>query len=85
MLQGTPDAAAAAEDHLERALDWARRQGALSLELRASIRLAGLLRDQGCPADAADLLQPVCERFNEGFNTADLKTAMALLDTFHSR
>jgi len=33
-----------------------------------------LLRDQGRSANALALLQPVYDRFNEGFDTADLKT-----------
>jgi predicted ATPase len=80
LLQGAPGAAAA-EDHFRQALDWARRQGALSWELRAATSLARLLRDQGPSADALALLQPVYDRFTEGFGTADLKTAKALLDT----
>jgi predicted ATPase len=39
------------------------------------------LRGQGRSADATALLQPVYDRFTEGFDTADLKTAKALLDT----
>jgi predicted ATPase len=38
------------------------------------------MRDQGRPADALALLQPVYDRFTEGFDTADLKAAKALLD-----
>ena len=79
LLQGAPGAAAAAEDHFRQALDWARRQGALSWELRAATSLARLLRDQGRSADAMALLQPVYDRFTEGFDTADLKAAKALL------
>jgi predicted ATPase len=79
-LQDAPAAAAAAEEHFRRALDWARRQGALSWELRAATSLARLLRDQHRPADAMALLQPVYDRFTEGFDTADLKAAKALLD-----
>jgi predicted ATPase len=80
LLQSAGDAVAAAEDHFRQALDWARRQGALSWELRASTSLARLLRDQGRPADATAPLQPVYDRFTEGFATADLRTARALLD-----
>jgi predicted ATPase len=80
LLQGVAGAAVAAEDHFRQALDWARRQGALSFELRAATSLARLLRDQGRSADALALLQPVYDRFTEGFDTADLKTARALLD-----
>jgi predicted ATPase/DNA-binding winged helix-turn-helix (wHTH) protein len=81
LLQGGSGAAAAAEDHYQRALGWARRQGALSWELRAAMSLARLLRDQARPADAMMLLQPVFDRFTEGFDTADLEAAKALLDT----
>jgi predicted ATPase len=80
LLHGAPAAAATAEDHFRQALEWARRQGALSWELRAATSLARLQRDQGRPADALALLQPVYDRFTEGFDTADLKDAKALLD-----
>ena len=79
-LQGVHEAAAIAEDHFRQALDWARPQGALSLELRATTSLARLLCDQGRFADALALLQPVYDRFTEGFDTSDLKAANALLD-----
>jgi predicted ATPase len=79
-LQGAPGAAAAAEDHFRQALDWARRQGALSWELRAATSLARLLRDQGRSADALAVLQPVYGQFTEGLDTADLKVAKSLLD-----
>jgi predicted ATPase len=82
LLQGAPGATAAAEDHFQQALDWARRQGALSWELRAATSLARLLRDQSHAADALALLQPVYDRFSEGFDTADLKAAKALIDGF---
>jgi predicted ATPase len=80
LLQGAPGAAAIAEHHFRQALDWARRQGALSFELRTATSLAPLLRDQGRSADAIALLQPVYDRFTEGFDTADLKAAKALLE-----
>jgi predicted ATPase len=80
LLRGATAAASAAEDHFRHALDWARRQGALSFELRAATSLARLQRDQGRSADAVALLQPVYDRFTEGFDTSDLKAAKALLD-----
>jgi predicted ATPase len=80
LLQGGSSAAATAEDHFRQALDWARRQGALSWELRVARSLARLLRDQGRPADAMALLQPVYDRFTEGFDTVDLQAAKALID-----
>ena len=70
----------AIEDHLARSLALARQQGALSWELRTVTSLAQLLRDQGRPKDAEALLRPVYDRFTEGFETTDLRTAGALLD-----
>ena len=84
LLQGRQGAATAAEGHFRQALDWARRQGALSLELRAATSFARLMRDQGRSADAVALLQPVYDRFTEGFATADLTAAKALLDELGS-
>ncbi|HEY1432312.1 MAG TPA: winged helix-turn-helix domain-containing protein [Stellaceae bacterium] len=80
LLQAADGAAAAAEDHFRQALNWARRQGALSWELRAATSLARLWGGQGRPAEAMALLWPVYDRFTEGFETADLKAAKALLD-----
>jgi predicted ATPase len=80
-LQGEPAAAAAAEDRFRQALARARQQSALSWELRAATSLARLWRDQGRPAEGMALLQPVYDRFTEGFDTRDLKAAKALLDT----
>jgi predicted ATPase len=81
LLQTASGGTAAAEDLFRQALDVARGQGALSWELRAATSLARLLQDQGRSADALALLQPVYDRFTEGFDTADLKAARALLDT----
>jgi predicted ATPase len=80
LLQAADGAMAAAEAHFRQALEWARRQGALSWELRPATSLARLVRDRGSPTDAVAILQPVYERFTEGFDTADLKAAKALLD-----
>jgi predicted ATPase len=62
------------------ALDVGRRQEARSFELRAAMSLARLWRDQGERRQAHDLLAPVYGWFTEGFDTADLKDAKALLD-----
>jgi predicted ATPase len=62
------------------ALDIARRQQAKSMELRAAMSLARLWRRQGKCAEAHDLLAPVYGWFTEGFDTADLQEAKALLD-----
>jgi predicted ATPase len=83
LLQGAAPQAAAAEDYFQRALDWARRQGALSWELRAATSLARLRCDQGRAGDALAMLHPVYERFTEGFEMADLKAAKVLLDALH--
>jgi predicted ATPase/DNA-binding winged helix-turn-helix (wHTH) protein len=74
-----PDAAATAEEHFRRSLDWAYRQDALSWELRTATSLARLWRDQHRAAEARELLEPVYARFTEGFGTADPQTAKRLL------
>ena len=80
LLQDTPAAAETAKDLFRRALDEAHRQGALAWELRAATSLGRLLRDQGRPADATACLQPIYDRFTEGFGTTDLIAAKQLLD-----
>jgi predicted ATPase len=75
---GTPQAEA--ETWLQRALDVARRQEAKALELRVAMSLARLWQQQGKCTDARELLAPVYNWFTEGFDTADLQEARALLD-----
>jgi len=65
---------------LEGALRVARHQQARSYELRAATSLARLWGERGRRAEARDLLAPVYDWFTEGFDTADLKDAKALLD-----
>ena len=79
LMQDAPAAAEASEALFRQALDEARRQGALAWELRAGTSLARLLRDRGRSAEGLAILQPVYERFTEGFDTADLRSARALL------
>jgi predicted ATPase len=83
-LRGTAFAETGKQDEaaawLQQAIDTARSQQAKSLELRAATSLARLWRDQGRSAEAHDLLAPVYSWFTEGFDTADLKDAKALLD-----
>ena len=74
---GTPQAEA--EAWLQRSLDVARRQQAKALELRAAMSLARLWKQQGKRAEAHALLAPVYSWFTEGFDTADLQEAKALL------
>jgi predicted ATPase len=75
---GTPHEEA--ETWLQRALDVARRQEAKSLELRAAMSLARLWQQQGQRTAAYALLAPIYGWFTEGFDTADLQEAKALLD-----
>jgi predicted ATPase len=83
-LEGTADAIQAAEDHFKQALEWARRQEALSWELRAATSLAELWLRRDKTAEADQLLSSVYNRFTEGFETADLKAARALIHEFRS-
>jgi class 3 adenylate cyclase/predicted ATPase len=71
---------AEAETWLQRALDVARRQEAKSLELRAAMSLGRLWQQQGKQAEARELLAPIYGWFTEGFDTADLQEAKALLE-----
>ena len=56
------------------------QQQAKSWELRAATSLARLWQQQGKQGEARELLAPVYNWFTEGFDTADLKDAKALLD-----
>jgi predicted ATPase len=62
------------------AIDVARRQSAKSWELRATMSLARLLAAQGRLKEARTMLADIYNWFTEGFDTADLKDAKALLD-----
>jgi predicted ATPase/DNA-binding winged helix-turn-helix (wHTH) protein len=84
LKEGTTDAAGAAEPLFRRSLDKARQQGALSWELRTATSLARLWQAQGRIRDAHALLASVYARFTEGFETADLMAARALLDELSS-
>ncbi len=77
--EGSANAEDAAEDRFQQALEEARRQGALSWELRAATSLARLGRDEGRTAAARELLAGVYDRFTEGFDTLDLRAARALI------
>jgi class 3 adenylate cyclase/predicted ATPase len=71
---------AEAEACFKQAIKIARGQSAKSFELRAATDLARLWQGDGKEAEARDLLAPVYDWFTEGFDTADLKGAKALLD-----
>ena len=68
-------------DSFHKALDIARNQQAKSFELRTATSLARLWQQQGKRQEAHDLLAPVYGWFTEGFDTADLQEAQALLAT----
>jgi predicted ATPase len=76
--EGTPEAC------FRRALDIARRQQAKSLELRAAMSLSRLWRQEGKHDDAGAVLAPIYDWFTEGFDTADLRDAKALLDALEA-
>jgi predicted ATPase len=71
---------AKAEDSFRTALAIAREQGTRGYELRAATSLARLWAEQGRRGEARKLLAPLYGWFTEGFDTADLKEAKALLD-----
>jgi hypothetical protein len=77
----SPAAIAQAEHHLHQALDWARRQDALSWELRVALSLARFRIVQDRRDDARQILAPIYNRFAEGFETADVRSARAMLES----
>ena len=72
--------AAQAEQSFRTAIEISRRQKAKSWELRATMSLARLLDKQGRRDEARAMLADIYGWFTEGFDTADLKNAKALLD-----
>ena len=80
LLRLTPPDEAEAEAALREAIEVAQLQASKSLELRAVMSLARLWQRQGREQDARALLAHVHDWFTEGFDTADLKEAKALLD-----
>jgi predicted ATPase len=80
LLQLSSDNQVEAETCFHHALDIARHQQAKSFELRTATSLARLWQQQGKRQDAYDLLAPIYVWFTEGFDTADLQDAKALLE-----
>jgi predicted ATPase len=80
LLQRDPPDTAAAEQSLQAAIAIAQSQKARSFELRAALSLSRLWRRQGKPVEARQLLSGIYSWFTEGFETADLRAAKALLD-----
>jgi predicted ATPase len=68
------------EPHYRKALQVARAQSAKSWELRATLSLARLWQTQGKIGPAREMLGEIYGWFTEGFDTADLQEARALLD-----
>jgi tetratricopeptide (TPR) repeat protein len=79
LLEGKSNSAEA-ENSFRTAIGTARRLSAKSLELRATTGLARLLAEQGRRDEARTMLEEIYKWFTEGFNTADLKDAKALLE-----
>jgi predicted ATPase len=77
---GVQNAELTAEERFQQALTVVRCQQAKSWELRAATSLSRLWQHQGKQAAAYDLLAPVYGWFSEGFDTADLQEARALLE-----
>ena len=69
----------AAENHLRKAIEIARHQRAKLWELRATNSLARLYRDTNRHNEARTIITEIYGWFTEGFDTADLKDAKALL------
>ena len=69
-----------AETYFRQALELTRQQQAKSLELRAAMSLSRLWQQQGKRAEAHEILAPIYGWFTEGFDTADLQEAKALLE-----
>ena len=80
LLQHAAPEVSHAETCFQQALAIARRQEAKSLELRAAMSLSRLWQQQGKRAEACELLAPIYGWFTEGFDTADLQDAKALLE-----
>jgi predicted ATPase len=79
LKQDVPDAQEA-ESCLRQAVDVAHQQQAKSFELRAAMSLSRLWQQQGKRTEARALLAPIYDWFTEGFDTADLQEAKALLE-----
>jgi len=80
ILMRDPSGTAEAEACLQTAIEIARGQSAKWWELRTATSLARLLRDTGRRTEARTMLAEIYNWFTEGFDTADLKDAKALLN-----
>ena len=80
LLQQSLDHQAEAASCFPHALDLTRNQQTKLIELRAATSLARLWQQQGKRQEAHALLAPVYHWFTQGFDTADLQDAKALLE-----
>ena len=80
LLASSPSASSEAQQSLRSAIDLAQKQCAKSWELRATMSLARLLAEQGNRDEARTILAEIYNWYTEGFDTAGLKDAKALLD-----
>ena len=76
----SPDNRAEAEECYQTSIDIARRQKAKSWELQATMRLSRLWQEDGRSDEAKEMLSGIYDWFTEGFDTADLVDAKALLE-----
>jgi predicted ATPase len=79
-LRAQQGATETAENDIRDAVALAQKMSAKSWELRATTSLARLLASQARCAEACEMLAEIYNWFTEGFDTADLKEAKALLD-----
>jgi len=84
ILMHDSSATAEAERCFRKAIEIARGQSAKWWELRATTSLARLLRDANRRDEARSILSDVYNWFTEGFDTADLKDAKALLEELNN-
>jgi predicted ATPase/DNA-binding winged helix-turn-helix (wHTH) protein len=82
LQEGGDNSAPVAEGWFREALALAQKQDALSWELRAAMSLGKLWHQNGKTSEANELVSAVYDRFTEGFDTADLRTARTLTDKF---
>jgi DNA-binding winged helix-turn-helix (wHTH) protein/predicted ATPase len=79
-IRGELSAPAQAEQWFKQSIKIAQQQKAKSWELRATIRLVRLYRDDSRREEARAMLRQIYDSFTEGFDTKDLQEARALLD-----
>ena len=84
LLMNDPSNIKDGENSFRIAIDLARRSKLKSLSLSATTSLARLLAEQGRHEKARAMLAEIYGWFTEGFDTADLKDAKALLDDLKS-